>query len=167
MNSRVSKTTKISLYFVNSDRKSNLFEQKLQHVSADLIINRVKRFKNIKSNIQKMQLKSEKYINKKWKEDSQLKEKNKIYLLIKNLMTKRPNKKLDYIKIESFFIRAINRSVNYELSLFKNIRIYLTFSINLLESVNFNTFIKKEFHYKNLEKKYTVKRILKKKDQSY
>ena len=127
INNRTSNTTKISLYFVNFGKESNLFEQKLQHISTDLIINRIKKFKNIKDNIQKMQLKSKRSINKKRKEGSQLKEKNKVYLLIKNLTTKRFNKKLNYIKIRSFFIKAVKRSVNYELNLFKNIRIHLIF----------------------------------------
>ena len=54
MNNEVSNTIKISSYFANFDKESNLFEQKLKHVAADLIMNRVKRFKNIKNNIQKM-----------------------------------------------------------------------------------------------------------------
>ena len=114
-----------------------------------------------------MQLKSEKYVNKKRKEGPQLKEENKIYFLIKNLMTKRLNKKLNYIKIESFFIRAVKRSVTYKLSLFKDTRIHSIFYINILESADFNTLIQEEFHYENSKKKYSVKRILKKKNQSY
>ena len=114
-----------------------------------------------------MQLKSEKYVNKKRKEDSQLKEENKIYFLIKNLMTKRLNKKLNYTKIELFFIKAVKRSVNYELSLFKNNCIHSISHINILESADFNTFIQKEFYYENSEKNYIVKRISKKKGQSY
>ena len=70
INSRISNTTRISSYFANFDRKPNLFEQELEHVAADLVMNRVKRLKDIKDNIQKMQLKSEKYINKKRKKDS-------------------------------------------------------------------------------------------------
>ena len=65
MNSRVSNTTKVSSYFINFGRELNLFEQELQYVSTDLILNRIKRFKNIKSNIQKMQLKFERYVDKK------------------------------------------------------------------------------------------------------
>ena len=38
------------------------------------------------------------------KKDSQFKEKNKIYLRIKNLKNERSLKKLDYIKIGSFLI---------------------------------------------------------------
>ena len=51
MNSKISNTTKISSYFVNHERESNLFEKKLKHVSADSTMNWVKKFKNIKKNI--------------------------------------------------------------------------------------------------------------------
>ena len=130
-------------------------------------MNRVKRFKNIKNNIQKIQFKFKKYVNKKQKEGSQLKEKNKVYLLIKNLTIRKLNKKLNHTKGESFFIKAVKKSVNYELSLLENIRIHSIFYINMLESADPNISIQKESHYENSEKKYTVKRILKKKDQNY
>ena len=107
MNNKVSNKTKVSSYFVNFDRESNLFEQKLRHILADLVMNQVKRLKNIKNNIQEMQLKFEKYVNKKQKEDPQLKEKNKVYLLIKNLTTKRFNKKLNHTKVGPFFIKEL------------------------------------------------------------
>ena len=167
MNSRVSDTTKVSSYYVNFDKKSNLFEQNLEHVATDLVMNRVKRFKNIKDNIQKMQLKFEKYVNKKRKEDLQLKEKNKVYLLTKNLTTKRLNKKLDHTKVGSFFIKAVKRSVNYELSLPENTRIHLIFHINVLESVDPSTLIQKDFHFEDSKEEYTVERILNQKNQKY
>ena len=160
MNNKILNTIKISSYFVNFDKESNLFKQKLKHVAADLIMNRVKKLKNIKNNIQKIQFKFEKYVNKKRKEDPQLKEKNKVYLLTKNLTIKRLNKKLNYTKIESFFIKAVKESVNYELSLFKNIRIYSIFYINILESADLSILIQKDFHFENSEKAYTVERIL-------
>ena len=87
--------------------------------------------------------------------------------MTKNLTTRRLNKKLNHIKIGSFFIKAVKRSVNYELGLFKNTRIHLIFHINMLESADSNTSIQKEFHYENSEEEYTVKRILKKKDQRH
>ena len=167
INNKVSDTTKILFYFINFERESNLFEQEQQHVSADLIINRIKKLKDIRDNIQKMQLKSEKYINKKRKKGPQLKEKNKVYLLTKNLTTKRSIKKLNYNKVEPFLIRAVKRSVNYELSLLKNTRIHSVFHINLLKSVDLSTFIQKGFHFESSEKEYTVKEILKRKNQKY
>ena len=160
MNSRVLNTTKILSYFANFDKKLNLFEQELKHVATNLIMNRVKRLKNIKNNIQKMQLRFEKYVNKKRKEGSQLKEENKVYLLTRNLATRKLNKKLNHTKIESFFIKAVKRLVNYELSLLKNTRIHSIFHINVLKSADLNTSIQKDFHFENSEKEYTVERIL-------
>ena len=167
MNSRVSNTTKISSYYANFGKESNLFEQELKHVVADLIMNRVKKLKNIKDNIKKMQFKSEKYVNKKRKEGPQLKEENKVYLLTKNLTTRRLNKKLNHTKVESFFIKAVKKLVNYELSLSKNIRIHSIFHINVLESVDLSTFIQKDFHFENSEEEYTVEKILDQKSQKY
>ena len=114
-----------------------------------------------------MQLKSEKYVNKKRKENSQLKEKNKVYFFTKNLTTKRLNKKLNHMKVGSFFIKVVKRSVNYELSLFKNTRIHSIFHINLLKSVDLNIFIQKEFHFENSKEEYAVKDILNRKNQKY
>ena len=167
MNNKISNTIKISFYFVNYERESNLFERKLKHVLADSVMNRVKRVKNIKKNIQKMHLKYEKYINKKRKKSPQLKEKDKVYLLTKNLTTKRPTKKLNHTKIELFFIKAVKRSVNYKLNLLKNIRIHSIFHINLFESADLNTFIQKDFHFEDSDEEYTVEEILEKKDQKY
>ena len=167
MNSKISNTTKISFYFANYGRELNLFRKELKHVSTDSIMNRVKRLKDIRENIQKMHLKFERYINKKRKKGSQLKERDKIYLLTKNLTTKKLNKKLNHTKVGSFFIKAVKGSVNYELNLFKNTRIHSIFHINLLKPADSSTPIQKEFHYENSEEEYTVKKILKRKDQSY
>ncbi len=64
-----------------------------------------------------------------------------MYLLTKNLKTKKKSKKLDHIKIESFFIKAIKESINYKLDLPKNVKVFLVFYILLLELVDFNTSI--------------------------
>ena len=167
INSKISNITKISSYFVNHERESNLFERKLKHISANSVINRVKRLKNIKENIQKMHFKSKKYINKKRKKGPQLKEKNKVYLLTKNLMTKKPTKKLNHTKIGPFFIKAVKGPVSYELSLPKNTRIHSIFHINLLESADLSTFIRKDFHFEDSDEEYTVEKILEKKGQKY
>jgi len=78
-----------------------------------------------------MQEKSVKYQNKKRKTVFQLKKKNKIYLFTKNLKTRKLNKKLNYIKIELFFIKKTKKSVNYKLDLFKNIKIFSVFYYKL------------------------------------
>ncbi len=72
---------------------------------------------------------------------SQLKERNKVYLLTKNLKTRKKSKKLDHIKVESFFIKVVKGSINYELDLPKDAKVFLVFYISLLESIDLNTSI--------------------------
>ena len=45
------------------------------------------------------------YINKKYKNRPLLRERNKVYLSIKNIKTKRLSSKLDYIKVRLFLIK--------------------------------------------------------------
>jgi hypothetical protein len=75
-----------------------------------------------------------------------------MYLLTKNLKIRKKSKKLDHVKVESFFIKAIKESINYELDLLKNVRVFLVFHMSLLKSVDFSTPIQKTFHYKSQEK---------------
>ena len=48
----------------------------------------------------------------KKKNKSQFKKENKIYLLINNLRIKRPSKKLNYRKIDLFFIKIVKKLQN-------------------------------------------------------
>ena len=128
----------------------------------------MKTLRMIHNNIIKMQRRFFKYINKKRKMAPLLKKKNKVYLLTKNLKTKKTSKKLNNIKIESFYVKKVKKSKTYELKLSKDIRIFLIFNIFLLESVDPKTFIQKMFHFEKEEEEiYTMKKILKKRDQNY
>ena len=99
---------------------------------------------------------------------SQLKKKNKIYLLTKNLKTKKISKKLNHVKIDSFFIKQQKESVNYELNLFSDIKIHSIFHVSLLKLADSKTFIQNTFHfqYKN-ENEYKIEKILTQNDQKY
>jgi len=91
-----------------------------------------------------------------------------MYLLTKNLKIRKKSKKLNCVKIESFFIKKVKKSVNYELDLFKNVKVFLVFYISLLKSVDFSTSIQKTFHYYSQKKnRFKIKKILKKKNQQY
>jgi hypothetical protein len=99
---------------------------------------------------------------------SQLKKKDKMYLLTKNLKIKKKSKKLNHVKIESFFIKAIKKSINYELDLLKNVKVFLVFHILLLKSVDLSTFIQETFHYYSQKKnRFEIEKILEKKSQRY
>jgi len=94
-----------------------------------------------------MQIRSAKYQNKKRKMAPQLKKKNKVYLLTKNLKIRKKSKKLNHVKIESFFIKEVKELINYELDLSKNAKVFLVFHISLLKLVDLSTSIQKTFHY--------------------
>ena len=81
----------------------------------------------------------------------QLKKRKNIYLNTKNLKykkkSKKKNRKLNNIKIESFFIKKIKKTIYYKLNLFKNVKIYSIFHISLLELIDLNIYIEKTFYY--------------------
>ncbi len=56
-----------------------------------------------------------------------------MYLLTKNLKTRRGIKKLDYIKVRPFLVNKQRGKASYKLHLPKDARIYLVFYISLLE----------------------------------
>ena len=49
------------------------------------------------------------------------------------MKSKRPSKKLDYIKVGPFLIEKGKRPVNYRLALPQDAKVYLVFYISLLE----------------------------------
>ena len=75
----------------------------------------------------------------------QLKERNKVYLLTKNLKRKKSKnqytKKLNYIKVGPFFIKKQKKPVSYKIDLLKDLKIYLVFYISLLKLVKQNILI--------------------------
>jgi len=98
----------------------------------------------------------------------QLKKRNKIYLLTKNLKIRKKSKKLDHVKVELFFIKEVKKLVSYELDLLKNAKVFLVFYISLLKLVDLSTFIQKTFHYYSQKKnRFKIERILEKKNQRY
>jgi len=70
-----------------------------------------------------------------------IKKRNKVYLFIKNLKIKKLNKKLNYIKVELFFIKKTKKLDNYKLNISKNIKIFLVFYILLLKLTNLIIFL--------------------------
>ena len=118
-------------------------------------------YKEIIRNIDYSQKRSELYINKK-KKKSQLKEKDKIYLLRRNLRNLWLNRKLDHKKIDSFVIRKKKSEINYKLKLSDRIKIYLVFYVSLLKSADPRTSVSiKKLSALVRNNKYKVKKITK------
>ena len=168
LNAKVSDTTKVTPFFANYGREPNLFGDARQGYSAQSAIGRVETMRRIHENITKMQKKSEIYQNKKRKTKPQLKEGDKVYLLTKNLKTRRPSKKLDHVKVGPFFIKAQRGAVSYELELPQDAKVHPVFHISLLEPADPGTPIQETFHYESQEEnEFEVEKILGQQGQKY
>ena len=84
------------------------------------------------------------------------------------MKTTKINKKLNHVKIDSFFIKKQKKSINYEMNLFLNIKIHSIFHVSLLKLVDQNTFIQNTFHFQYEKKNENeIKTILTQNDQRY
>ncbi len=61
LNAKISNIIKITSFFVNYNKKSNLFKKERTHLFAQLVIERIATLKKIHDNILKMQEKLIKY----------------------------------------------------------------------------------------------------------
>jgi hypothetical protein len=91
-----------------------------------------------------------------------LKEKDKVYLIQRNIQTKQLNTKLDHKKLGLFKIKRIIRLINYELVLPKTINIYPVFYISLLELILLGVLLVPitEIELVNPNIEYEIKEIL-------
>ena len=64
------------------------------------------------------------YYNLKVSKGPDLKERKKVWLLYKNILSRQPSKKLDYIKLGPFKIKKKITEVNYKLDLLAKMKIY-------------------------------------------
>ena len=87
----------------------------------------------LKTNIEFLSQRMAKYANKKRIEGPILREGDPVYLLRKNIKTKRPSKKLDHTKLGPFKIKDKLGTVTYRLELPKDMKIHPVFHVALLE----------------------------------
>ena len=96
-----------------------------------------------------MQASSTTYQNKK-KRTPLLKKRNKIYFFTKNLkINKEKSKKLDYVKVESFFIKIVKGRINYELNFLNDAKIFFVFHVFVLKLIHSKTLIQITFRYQS------------------
>ena len=84
-----------------------------------------------------------------------------VYLVIKNIIIKRFNKKLDYKYIGPYLVIKKILKNNYELNLLLKVKIYLIFYIFLLKNVtNINVIKINQDNVEIKANKYEIKKIL-------
>jgi hypothetical protein len=75
------------------------------------------------------------YYNRYYNIEPTLKKGDKVYLIRRNIQTKRPSTKLDHKKLGLFKIKRVIGLINYKLVLPKTMNIHLVFYVSLLELV--------------------------------
>jgi hypothetical protein len=102
------------------------------------------------------------YYNKYYSIKLMFKEKDKIYLIQRNIQTKQPSTKLDHKKLGLFKIKRIAGLINYELVLPKTINIHPVFHIFLLELILLGVLLAPitEIELINPNTEYEIKEIL-------
>ena len=100
-----------------------------------------------------------KQVNKKRLKGPTFERGDKVYLLTKNLKSKRPSSKLDHVRIGPFEVEKQTSKVNYRLKLPAKARIHPNFHVSLLEPAPKNAPVQTEWNIEK-EEEYDVKKIL-------
>lgn len=172
LNNHQSATTGQTPFFANYGRNPNLFHEPRKHPNAEKAMITTTSMKQLheqlRNKISKQNTVTAKYQNQKRKMEPLLKKGDKVYLLTKNLKTKKPSKKLDQVKVGPFSISEIRGPVNYKLDLPSDARIHPVFHISLLEPADPDTPLQDTFHFQTEENdEFEVERILRQQGQNY
>ena len=100
-----------------------------------------------------------KQVNKKKLKGPNFERGSKVYLLTKNLKSKRPSSKLDHVRIRPFKVEKQTSKVNYWLKLPAKAQIHPNFHVSLLEPAPKNALVQTEWNIEK-EEEYDVEKIL-------
>ena len=171
-NNNESSTTELLPFFANFGKHAKTLLPELPGPNAEKALIAVSDMKTLhsemKAQIENTNNGTRTRVNKSRKDYPQLKKGDKVYLLTKNLKTKRPSKKLDRVKEGPFLIKKAKGPVDYELSLPSNARVHPVFHVSLLEPADSETPLQETFHFEPEEdQEHEVEEILDKKGQQY
>ena len=142
LNNNAFKITGITLFYANFRKYPNLFMEPQEGLNANVALQDIEDLVAVHNRIRRKIINSQETLTKSRHKDSktapQLKVGDRVYLLTKNLRTKRRSKKLDYVKVGPFSIAEVKGPVNYRLQLPADTKVYPVFYISLLELANAN-----------------------------
>lgn len=137
-NSADTDSTKISPFFANYGFNPDAYHAPISnnHQSAEAVVRAEqlgKLHQRLADDIRWYAERSALYFNTKRSVGPTLKKGDKVYLLRKNIQTKRPSSKLDHKKLGPFKIQKVVGPVNFRLALPKTMNIHPVFHVSLLE----------------------------------
>ncbi|KAM4057840.1 integrase core domain-containing protein [Hirsutella rhossiliensis] len=136
-NSSVTETTKLSPAYANYGYNPEAFKVTRQGPQAERAILQAdqlrKLHKEMQQELQFVRERMSTHYNRKRLQGPIFQEGDMVYLVRRNIKTKRPSNKLDFKKLGPFKVKKTISKVNYELSLPTTMRIHPIFHISLLE----------------------------------
>jgi hypothetical protein len=137
-NSAESETTGVTPFFANYGYTPTAYDTPLiDKAHAQQAIAKIDEIKalheELATDIKFMAQRAAIYYDRRHSMGPELKEGDKVYLLRKNVRTKRPSDKLDHKKLGPFKIDKKIGSVNYKLKLPETMKVHPVFHISLLE----------------------------------
>jgi len=164
-NSAENSTTKMSPFYANygynPEPYRDVIEKAGTSLDADTTARKIKGLQEqLRRDISFYALRMKQYHDKGRRDAPTLKRGDKVYLLRRNIRTKRPSNKLDFKKIGPFKILEKRSTVNYKLELPKGMRIHPVFHISLLEPAPKNAKIQTDIEVEPDEGEYEVEEIL-------
>ena len=164
-NSAENSTTKMSPFYANygynPEPYRDVIEKAGTSLDADTTARKIKGLQEqLRRDISFYALRMKQYHDKGRRDAPTLKRGDKVYLLRRNIRTKRPSNKLDFKKIGPFKILEKRSTVNYKLELPKGMRIHPVFHISLLEPAPKNAKIQTDMEVEPDEGEYEVEEIL-------
>jgi hypothetical protein len=163
-NSSYNETTKCSPFFANYGFEPEIHRTSRQGQEVPKAHRRVDELKTLHSELRQelafTQQRVAQYYNHKRLKGPTFERGDKVYLLRKNIKTKRPSDKLDHKKLGPFEVTRKISDSNYELRLPTTMRIHPIFHISLLEPAPKNARLQERIEVDAPEGEYEVETIL-------
>jgi transposase InsO family protein len=172
INNNASETTHVTPFYANFGKDPNLFMEALTGPQTDRALQSSASLHDIHDKMRQAISTSQAALTSQRHKDSktapQLEKGDKVYLLTKNLKTRRGTKKLDHVKVGPFLVDEQRGKASYRLRLPKDARIHPVFHISLLEPADSTIPLQTTFHFEpQEEQEFEVEKILQQRGQQY
>jgi hypothetical protein len=163
-NSATAESTKVSPFFANNGYNPEIHREPRQGPEVPKAFRKAEELKTLhqelKHELAFVQERMSKYYNASRMKGPSFERGDKVFLLRKNIKTKRPSDKLDHKKLGPFEIEKVVSDSNCRLKLPSTMRIYPVFHISLLEPVPRNARLQEPVEVDPVEEEYEVEAIL-------
>ena len=160
-NSSVHEATGLTPYFANYGRELTAYHEPEERTEGPTPQELAEIHRQLHQDLKFVSLRMAHYYNKKRSTEPILGEGDKVFLIRRNIKSRRPNQKLDHVKLGPFKIKKKLGKLNYEVELPDQFGIHPVFHIAMLEPAPKDMPVSKEWgQITNTQDGHNVERIL-------